>query len=179
MPFGAHPAGRALYGYAALLAFENWSPPPDLPHRDEASSRGRDRTIKKLARTWQARDGGFHHVHTLDYTPPPDVPVPRSGHRESGTERISGTWRRAHVRPRVRYEIRDASGRKIGPVYKDAAVLGETYEYRRRWVPRTRIRPDLPLSASEAVYVLDPAALEAAGPGPATAGGHAAGRAGR
>ncbi|MFF2378362.1 hypothetical protein ACFVUW_28630 [Streptomyces xiamenensis] len=70
VPLGAHPAGRALYGYAALLAFEDWRPPPALPRRDATGRPGRE--VKKLARTWQARDGGFHGVHALDYTPPPE-----------------------------------------------------------------------------------------------------------
>lgn len=52
VPLGAHPAGRALYGYAALLAFEDWRPPPELPRRDKSGQVSRE--VKKLARTWQA-----------------------------------------------------------------------------------------------------------------------------
>lgn len=152
VPYGAHPAGRALYGYAALLAFENWRPPPELPRRDGSGRRGRE--IKKLARTRQARDGAFHGVHLLDYTPPPEEPAPRTRSAAGAGELAAGTWRRAHVRPRVRYGIRDGQGRKVGPVYKENAVLGVTYEYRHRWVARTRIRPDLPLADSETVYAL-------------------------
>jgi len=152
VPYGGHPAGRALYGYAALLAFENWRPPPELPRRDGPGRR--DREIKKLARTRQARDGGFHGVHLLDYEPPPEEPAARTRPAAGAGELVAGTWRRAHVRPRVRYGIRDGNGRKVGPVYKEQAVLGVTYEYRHRWVARTRIRPDLPLADRETVYAL-------------------------
>lgn len=156
VPLGAHPAGRALYGYAALLAFEDWRPPPTLPRRDGPGRPGRE--VKKLARTWQARDGGFHGVHALNYTPPPEKLTTRERTGAGVGELAAGTWRRAHVRPRVRYGIRDAAGRRVGPVYMEHAVLGVTYEYRTRWVPRTRIRPDLPLADRETVYLLSGAA---------------------
>lgn len=49
--------------------------------------------------------------------------------------------------------MRDSNGNLVGPVYK-TGVEGETFHRERRFIPRTRIRPDLPTSAATTVYRL-------------------------
>jgi hypothetical protein len=52
----------------------------------------------------------------------------------------------------VRIGIRDSDGRLVGPVYKDGAVEGLTFTRERRFFPRARVRPDLPLAPTTPVY---------------------------
>ena len=139
--FGTHPAGRIMFSYAAQLTFARWNPPPPLPDREGRADS--NRALRAAARSTAGQQGGWHGVRVLDMEPPPDEPSDSHPNGE-GQELTFGTWRRAHWRPRVRVGIRDADDRLVGPVYK-TGVLGETYTYARKFVRRTRIRPDLPL----------------------------------
>lgn len=149
--FGEHAGGRVLYGYAAQLAFARWTEPPDLP---EAGGRSGSRsTLTRIARSDAGREGAWHRVRTLVFSPPPVGPP--SARPEPAASRgplTAGTWRRAHWKPGVRIGIRDERGRLVGPVYKDGAVEGQTFTRERYFVPRTRIRPDLPLAPTTTVY---------------------------
>jgi hypothetical protein len=151
--YGPHAAGRVLYSYAAQLAFADWLSPPDLDEPRESAKPDSAKSIKRTARTEAARNGGFHHVRVLDYTPPPDVPSipsddPAGG---AGTALTAGTWRRAFWKPGTRIGIRDEAGRLVGPVYR-TGIEGETFTRERRFVRRARIRPDLPLREETTVY---------------------------
>lgn len=153
--YGDHAGGRVLYGYAAQLAFARWTVPPPLP-----GSGPRPATRSALARiaaSGPGRDGAFHDVRLLDYTAPPDD-LPRQRQAVAGTRGplTAGTWRRAHWRNNVRVGIRDSAGHRVGPVYKEGAVEGGTFTRERRFVPRERIRPDLPLAATTSVYRVPP-----------------------
>lgn len=71
--YGDHPAGRVLYAYAAQLAFARWADPPTLPDQDRApASRS---ALARVARSPAGRNGGWHQVRVLDYTPPPNEPA--------------------------------------------------------------------------------------------------------
>lgn len=90
-----------------------------------------------------------------DFTPPPQgPPEQRTAPGGSRGPLALGTWRRAHWKPGVRIGIRDSDGRLVGPVYKDGAVEEVTFTRERRFFPRARIRPDLPLAPTTAVYKL-------------------------
>jgi hypothetical protein len=52
----------------------------------------------------------------------------------------------------MRIGIRDSYGRLVGPVYNDGAVEGTTFTRERRFFPRARVRPDLPLAPTTPVY---------------------------
>ncbi|MFF7146260.1 hypothetical protein ACFZB5_34660 [Streptomyces nodosus] len=52
----------------------------------------------------------------------------------------------------MRIGIRDTDGRLVGPVYKGGAVEGLTFSRERRFFPRARVRPDLPLAPTTPVY---------------------------
>ncbi|MFD8732355.1 hypothetical protein [Streptomyces sp. NPDC059611] len=41
---------------------------------------------------------------------------------------------------------------RVGPVCKDGAVEDETFTRKPVFIPRTRIRPDLPLAPSTNIY---------------------------
>ncbi|MEW2434401.1 hypothetical protein AB0952_09495 [Streptomyces caniferus] len=149
--YGDHAGGRVLYGYAAQLAFARWTEPPALP---EAGDRPEARSaLARIARSEAGRNGAWHHVRALDFTPPPEHP-PEPGPEPAGSRRplTWGTWRRAHWKPGVRIGIRDERGRLVGPVYKDGALEGVTFTRERYFVPRTRIRRDLPLAPTTTVY---------------------------
>lgn len=47
----------------------------------------------------------------------------------------------------------DADGRLVGPVYKTGAE-GQTFTREPRFIPRSRIRPDLPPTTAPGVYIL-------------------------
>ncbi|WP_328965585.1 hypothetical protein [Streptomyces virginiae] len=151
--YGDHAGGRVLYGYAAQLAFARWTPPPALPDPGpRPTSRG---TLGRIATSEAGQAGGFHGVRVLDFTPPPQgPPEQRTAPGGSRGPLALGTWRRAHWKPGVRIGIRDSDGRLVGPVYKDGAVEGVTFTRERRFFPRARIRPDLPLAPTTAVYKL-------------------------
>jgi hypothetical protein len=151
--YGDHAAGRALYGYAAQLAFGQWAPPPALP---DPGPRPLSRsTSGRIAASEAGRAGGFHAVRTLEFTPPPEnPPEPRTAPTSARGPLTHGTFRRAHWKPGMRIGIRDSAGKLVGPVYKDGAVEGITFTRERRFFPRARVRPDLPLSPSTTVYRL-------------------------
>ncbi|GHG13704.1 hypothetical protein ACFFSH_30990 [Streptomyces filamentosus] len=156
--YGDHAAGRALYGYAAQLAFGRWTPPPVLP---DPGLRPMSRSaLGRIAASEAGRAGAFHAVRVLDFTPPPEEPSePRSAPATSRGPLMYGTFRRAFWSPGKRIGIRDSTGKLVGPVYKDGAVEGVTFTRERRFFRRTRIRPDLPLAPSTAVYrIPDPKA---------------------
>ncbi|MGW0885571.1 hypothetical protein [Streptomyces sp. NPDC002671] len=140
-----------LYGYAAQLAFARWTPPPVLP---DPGPRPTSRSaLGRIATSEAGRAGGFHGVHVLDFTPPSDEP-PEERTAPSGSrgQLVFGTWRRAHWKPGVRIGVRDSAGRLVGPVYKDGVVEGRTFTRERRFFPRARIRPDLPLAPTTPIY---------------------------
>ncbi|MFH8476253.1 hypothetical protein [Streptomyces sp. NPDC018000] len=148
-----HAGGRVLHGYAAQLAFGRWTPPPVLP---ASGPRPVSRSaLGRVAASEAGRAGGFHGVRVPDFTPLPEEPPEESAApADSRGPLVFGTWRRAHWKPGVRIGIRDSGGRLVGPVYKDGAVEGTTFTRERRFVPRTRIRRDLPLAPTTAVYKL-------------------------
>ncbi|MFE9628505.1 hypothetical protein [Streptomyces sp. NPDC006527] len=153
-----HAGGRVLHGYAAQLAFGRWTPPPVLPAPGpRPTSRS---ALGRIAASEAGRAGGLHGVRVLDFAPPPEEPPEdRVAPADSRGPLVFGTWRRAHWKPGVRIGIRDGAGRLVGPVYKDGAVEGTTFTREPRFVPRTRIRRDLPLAPTTAVYKLpNPAA---------------------
>ncbi|MFI7089636.1 hypothetical protein ACIBUR_39380 [Streptomyces anulatus] len=152
--FGDHAGGRALWGYAAQLAFGRWAPPPALP--DTGGRADTRSTLTRIARSEAGRDGAWHHVRLLDFAPPPQEPPPAHGERTgtgSGKRLTAGTWRRAYWKPGTRIGIRDEHGRLVGPVYKDGAVEDETFTREPVFIPRTRIRPDLPLAPTTNIYL--------------------------
>ncbi|MFD8947557.1 hypothetical protein ACFV0B_01685 [Streptomyces xanthophaeus] len=157
--YGDHGGGRVLYGYAAQLAFARWTPPPVLadpgPHPMSRSALGR------IAASEAGQAGGFHGVRVLDFTPPPEEP-PQERPVPTGSRGplVVGTWRRAHWKPGVRIGIRDSNGKLVGPVYKDGAVEGLTFTRERRFFPRARVRPDLPLAPTTPVYRIPSPAAE-------------------
>lgn len=149
--YGDHAGGRVLYGYAAQLAFARWTPPPVLPAPGpRPTSRS---ALGRIATSEAGQAGGFHGVRVLDFTPPPEGP-PEQRTATGGSRRplAVGTWRRAHWKPGVRIGIRDNDGCLVGPVYKDGAVEGLTFSRERRFFPRARVRPDLPLAPTTPVY---------------------------
>ncbi|MFI8932366.1 hypothetical protein ACIG3E_32465 [Streptomyces sp. NPDC053474] len=149
--WGDHTGGRVLYGYAAQLAFARWAPPPALPDIcGRPSSRS---TLARIARSEAGQAGAWHQVRVLDFTPPPDQP-PAARPEPAGRRGplTAGTWRRAHWKPGVRIGIRDEHGRLVGPVYKEGAIEGQTFTRERCFIPRTRIRPDLPLAPATTIY---------------------------
>ncbi|MGA5819889.1 hypothetical protein ACPC54_18755 [Kitasatospora sp. NPDC094028] len=151
--FGAHPAGRVLYSYAAQLAFGNWTPPAS-PAGQPPGERFSQRAVRRAVRTPEAVAGAYQGVHVLRLNPPPDQPSVGRLTRGTGKGLAHGTWRRAHWRYRVRVGVRTAEGKLVGPVYK-AGVEGETYTYETRFVTRRRIRSDLPLREETTLYTLD------------------------
>ncbi|WP_456988546.1 hypothetical protein [Kitasatospora sp. cg17-2] len=152
--FGTHPAGRVLYSYAAQLAFGCWTPPTG-PTGPPPAGRFSQRAVRRAVRTPEAATGAYQGVHVLRLTPPPDQSADgRSAACGPGRRLAHGTWRRAHWRYRVRVGVRTEEGKLVGPVYK-AGVEGETFTYESRFVPRTRIRPDLPLRKETTVYTVD------------------------
>ncbi|MFE9121326.1 hypothetical protein [Streptomyces sp. NPDC007172] len=149
--YGDHGGGRVLYGYAAQLAFARWTAPPALP--DPGPRPTSRSTLGRIAASEAGRAGGFHGVHVLDFTPPPEgPPEQRAAPTGSRGPLLLGTWRRAHWKPGVRIGIRDSNGRLVGPVYKEDAVEGLTFTRERRFFPRARVRPDLPLAPTTPVY---------------------------
>lgn len=135
------------------LAFARWTPPPALP---DSGPRPNSRSaLGRIATSEAGRSGGFHGVCVLDFTPPPEEP-PEERTAPAGARKPLefGTWRRAHWNPGVRIGIRDSDGRLVGSVYKDGAVEGTTFTRERRFFPRPRIRRDLPLAPTTAVYEL-------------------------
>ncbi|MEU7073026.1 hypothetical protein AB0B30_28230 [Streptomyces narbonensis] len=149
--YGDHAGGRALYGYAAQLAFGQWTPPPALPDPGQRPlSRS---TLGHIAASGAGRAGAFHAVRVLAFTPPPETPPePRTAPAHTRGPLVYGTFRRAHWSSGTRIGIRDSAGKLVGPVYKDGATEGVTFTRERRFFPRTRIRPDLPLAPSTTVY---------------------------
>ncbi|CAM5664747.1 hypothetical protein SATRM34S_06983 [Streptomyces atroolivaceus] len=75
-------------------------------------------------------------LHPAAEEPPEERPAPL----------VCGTWRRAPWKPGVRMENRDSNGRSVGPVYKDGAVEDLPFTRERRFFPRVRVRPGLPLA---------------------------------
>ncbi|MGW1811533.1 hypothetical protein [Streptomyces sp. NPDC002078] len=110
-------------------------------------------TLRRIATSEAGRTGGFHGVRVLDFTPPAEEP-PEERTTPAGYRGplVFGMWRRAHWKPGVRIGIRDSEGRLVGPVYMDGAVEGLTFTRERRFFPRARIRPDLPLAPTTSVY---------------------------
>ncbi|WP_233288920.1 hypothetical protein [Kitasatospora sp. MBT63] len=157
--YGSHPAGRLLYSYAAQLSFAAWLNAPEPPARGTSGKPDSANQLKRLARHPAVRAGALHRMRVLDYTPPPAepaAPLPSDG---TGTPLSHSSTRRAFWKPGVRIGIRDSSGRMVGPVYKDGAVEGETFNRERRWIRRSTVRPDLPPRPDRRVYELtnDPA----------------------
>lgn len=147
---GGHGAGRVLLSYAAQLAFADWDDPPEA---EDAWTTGSNRAAQRAAATRAGRDGAFHRVRVRAYTPPPAEVTPAPEPAGRGTELTEGTFRRAHWKPGVRIGIRDTDGRLVGPVYK-TGVEGQTFTRQPRFIPRSRIRPDLPPTTEPAVYTL-------------------------
>lgn len=154
--FGAHPAGRVLYSYAAQLTFGRWTPPPAPTEPLGQGDRVSQRAVRRAVRTPEADAGAYQGVRVLRLTAPPDQPADpdRAAARGSGKPLTFGTWRRAHWRYRVRVGLRTEEGRLVGPVYK-TGVEGETFTYETRFVLRRRIRTDLPLREETTVYTVD------------------------
>ncbi|MFF4924244.1 hypothetical protein ACFY4B_26980 [Kitasatospora sp. NPDC001261] len=151
--FGAHPAGRVLYSYAAQLAFGNWTPPA-APTEPPGGERLSQRAVRRAVRTPEAAAGAYQGVHVLRLTPPPERPTGGgTAARGTGNGLVHGTWRRAHWRYRVRVGVRTEEGRLVGPVYK-TGVEGQTFTYETRFVTRRRIRSDLPLREETTLYTL-------------------------
>jgi hypothetical protein len=153
VPLGAHPAGRILYNYAALLAWEGWTAPPKPPARGRPGSGNQ---IKKLARSEAGRQGAYHGVRVLDYRPPTEEELAedRAHQAASGRTLRYRTKRRAHWTRRTRLGIRDERKRLVGPVYGPDAVEGVTFVRGRVWVRGAEVRKDLPERPGSAVYQL-------------------------
>ncbi|MEV7928562.1 hypothetical protein [Kitasatospora sp. NPDC088779] len=152
--YGSHPAGRLLYSYAAQLGFAAWLNAPEPPARGTSGKPDSANQLKRLARDPAVRAGALHRMRVLDYTPPPAEPTTSQPSDGTGTPLSHSGTRRAYWKPGVRIGIRDGAGRKVGPVYKDGAVEGETYTRERRWIRRADVRPDLPPRPDRHVYDL-------------------------
>ncbi|MFF5336073.1 hypothetical protein [Streptomyces sp. NPDC013181] len=70
----------------------------------------------------------------------------------SGGPLTVGTWRRAHWTPGVRIGIHGSTGKLVGSVYKNGAVEGLTFTREHRFVPRARVRSDIPLAPTTPAY---------------------------
>ncbi|MFD6465345.1 hypothetical protein [Streptomyces goshikiensis] len=140
-----HGAGRLLYSYAAQLAFATWRKPP-APPVQERGKPGSANALKRLAKDPAARAGALHRMSVLDFTPPPTTFNPHDASAGgAGGSRKYGTWRRAHWAPNRRIGLRDENDQLIGPVYKENAIEGVTFTRGPVFIPRSRVRADLPL----------------------------------
>ncbi|MFJ4679008.1 hypothetical protein [Kitasatospora sp. NPDC088783] len=152
--YGSHPAGRLLYSYAAQLGFAAWLNAPEPPARGTSGKPDSANQLKRLAKDPAVRAGALHRMRVLDYTPPPAEPATSRPSGGTGTPLSHSGTRRAYWKPGVRIGIRDGSGRKVGPVYKDGAIEGETFTRERRWIRRPDARLDLPPRPDRHVYEL-------------------------
>lgn len=134
-------AAGVIWNYAALLSWEDWKSPPRLPGRRRKES-GRA-YVRRVHRSQQVQQGAYHGVRVLDYREP-DIPAPGKRATSAGKELQYRHDRRGYWKYRMRIGIRDAEGRLVGPVYKEGAVEGVTFERRTKFIRPRIVRGDLP-----------------------------------
>ncbi|MBO2461506.1 hypothetical protein [Actinomadura violacea] len=142
-------AAEVIWNYAGLLSWEDWKSPPRSPGRRKRES-NRAHT-RRVHRSKQAQQGAYHGVRVLDYRAP-DAPAAKKRPAGTGKQLQYRQERRGYWKYRMRVGIRDADDRLVGPVYKDGAIEGVTFERRTKFIRPLTVREDLPAKPGTTVY---------------------------
>ncbi|MFJ1936654.1 hypothetical protein ACIOGZ_28840 [Kitasatospora sp. NPDC088160] len=114
---------------------------------------------KRLARDPAARSGALHRMRVLDTHPRPQWSGRSVATPAPAASSPTGT-RGAPTGSLARVGIRDAAGRKVGPVYgipreRLGEYEGVTFRRERVWVRSSTVRSDLSAPHDRRIYELE------------------------